>query len=228
MTLTEIANKYALDKGTEIPNNGNHHGPRLNFTPIYEKYFNQIKNQKLNILEIGIENGNSLKLWKEYFENSNIFGFDINDKSYLNNDKIHCFQVDQSNKNQIFNAMNKINQKFDIIIDDGSHVISHQQISLGVLFNFLNKNGMYWIEDLHTSDENIWKNKYLYGNNMSFKPGTSTVNIIDNYIQNKIFYSEFLTIEENEYLNKNIEKCEIFNLGETIYGINKIAYFRKK
>ena len=40
---------------------------------------------------------------------------------------------------------------FDIIIDDGSHKMNHQQISFDVLFPHLKSGGIYVIEDLHTS-----------------------------------------------------------------------------
>ena len=44
---------------------------------IYNKFFSKIKNKKLNILEIGVADGSSLKAWSEYFKNSKIIGVDI-------------------------------------------------------------------------------------------------------------------------------------------------------
>ena len=73
MTLSEIANELKLDKGTIIPSDGAHHGPRLHFTTIYEKYFDSTRDKKINILEIGISNGNSLNLWLRFFPNANIY-----------------------------------------------------------------------------------------------------------------------------------------------------------
>jgi hypothetical protein len=35
-TITDLANKYASDKGTIIPDDGKNHGPRLNFTLVYD------------------------------------------------------------------------------------------------------------------------------------------------------------------------------------------------
>ena len=47
------------------------------YIEIYESYFNQIKDKKLKILEIGIADGKSLLTWSDYFENSQIIGIDI-------------------------------------------------------------------------------------------------------------------------------------------------------
>ena len=58
MSLKEIGKKY--------PTNKNDYG----FLDIYEKYFEPLREKKLNILEIGVDKGDSLRLWKEYFFNS--------------------------------------------------------------------------------------------------------------------------------------------------------------
>ena len=40
---------------------------KSDFLKIYDNYFSEFKNKKINILEIGIDTGNSLKFWKNYF-----------------------------------------------------------------------------------------------------------------------------------------------------------------
>ena len=47
------------------------------------------------------------------------------------------------------NSSKNINIKFDIIIDDGSHQISDQQITFGNFFHLLNSSGLYVIEDIY-------------------------------------------------------------------------------
>lgn len=222
--LTDLANKYASDKGTEIPNDGRNHGPRLNFTPIYNEYFYKIRNDKLKIFEIGVGSGSSLKMWYDYFPNSKIYAIDLEDQSKHDNDRVKTFICDQSDCNQLENILKNIGD-LDIIIDDGSHVVKHQQISLGFLFRFLKKNGQYWIEDLHTSDE-IWQGRTLYGYDMSFKEDESTVVVLENFIKNKIFKSTFLT-NENYYLTENISSMKIFDLPKTYWGINKLCLINK-
>ena len=224
-TLTPIANKYGSDKGTIAPDFG-HHGPRLHFTPKYAEYFEVIKDQKLNILEIGVGSGPSLKIWYEYFPNALIYAIDVVPQAHHENDRVKTFVCDQSDRNNLQNVINSIGN-FDIIIDDGSHVTAHQQISLGILFKYLNAGGMYWIEDLHTSDASVWQGKQLYGYDMSFKQGTSTVDVIQNYLDSKKFNSIHLSEQENLYLTNNIKDCKLYELPKTTWGENKLALFTK-
>lgn len=39
----------------------------------------------------------------------------------------------------------------DIVLDDGSHRVSHQRASFEVLFPLLSQNGLYVVEDLHSN-----------------------------------------------------------------------------
>jgi hypothetical protein len=117
--------------------------------------------------------------------------------------------------------MNKIGN-VDIVIDDGSHVISHQLITLSVIFNFINTGGQYWIEDLHTSD-NIWQGKSLYGYDMSFENGQSTVDVLERFIDSKVFESKHLHQSENDKLSNEIKEIKIFDMGQTMWGKNKLS-----
>ena len=224
--LSEIANKYASDKGTRIPNDGLNHGPRLHFTTKYSKYMEGIRNEKLRILEIGIGSGPSLKMWYDYFPNAEIHAIDVDNHTNLNNERVTTHICDQSNRLQMHELMQRLGE-FDIIIDDGSHVVAHQQISLGYLFQYLNEGGQYWIEDLHTSDRDVWQGKSLYGYDMSIKEGESTVEVLEDYIANKEMKSPFMTKKEVAYLNENITDMEMFELPKTHWGINKLCLIKK-
>jgi hypothetical protein len=224
--LTELANKYASDKGTIAPSQG-HHGPRLHFTPIYNNYMEEFKEQELVILEIGVGSGPSLPMWYEYFPNAKIHAIDIVPQSQHDNDRITTHVCDQSNREQLEQVMNTIGH-VDLIVDDGSHIVSHQQISLGVLFKYLKPGGQYWIEDLHTSDGSVWQGKTLYGYDTSFNPGESTVEVLETYQSTGAFQSPFLDKKENNYLLENIKDFHIFTLPITFYGVNKLALLTKK
>jgi glycosyltransferase involved in cell wall biosynthesis len=224
--LTKLANMYASDKGTIAPSEG-HHGPRLHFTPIYNQYMEAIRYQELVILEIGVGSGPSLAMWYNYFPNAKIHAIDIVSQTQHNNDRVTTHICDQSNQEQLREVMNQIGQ-VDLIVDDGSHVVSHQQISLGTLFPYLKPNGQYWIEDLHTSDGSVWQGKTLYGYDMSFNKGESTVDVLESFESSGKFYSPFLTEEECSYLTNNAESCRMFTLPTTFYGVNKLNLITKK
>lgn len=141
MKLNELAIKYGTDKSSK----------EHNYTPIYEDLFKNRKDKVLKVLEIGIKNGASLKMWQDYFTNSIIYGIDI-EKKIIEGDRIFTKIADQSRKEDLINALNNL-KDFDLIIDDGSHKKEHQLISLETLLPFLKEDGFYIIEDLY--DDNF-------------------------------------------------------------------------
>lgn len=51
----------------------------IHYFDIYEKYFSKYRNKEVVILEIGVFQGGSLQMWKEYFgPGAKIYGIDIN------------------------------------------------------------------------------------------------------------------------------------------------------
>ena len=131
MNLHEIGLKHNTDKAT-------YH----NFCDFYQK---ELPKNPKRILEIGVMDGASLKMWKEYYPKAEVIGIDIKEPQEING--ALWLKVDATD----INALKDLG-KFDIIIDDGSHLTKEQQISFNYLFeNSLNKGGYYVMEDLHTS-----------------------------------------------------------------------------
>lgn len=122
----------------------------------YEELFLKYKEKKVNILEIGVQNGGTLEIYSKYFkECQNIIGVDINPKCQnlkYSDDRIKVI-IGNINDNEIKEQILNL-PKFDIIIDDGSH--SSQDIikTFILYYNHLNDDGIYIVEDLHCS---YWK-----------------------------------------------------------------------
>ena len=121
----------------------------MGYIDVYENYFKDIKDKKLKILEIGIDKGPSLKVWSEYFKNSEIVGLDIKPIE-LNIKNVELFFGDQTDLKFLAEIVGKY-KYFDIIIDDGSHISSHVIKSFNYLFDYLSDGGLYFVEDLHYS-----------------------------------------------------------------------------
>lgn len=171
MTLTEIANKYTCDKGTE-------HHEKHGYTDVYDQYVPQTG--KYTLLEIGIWHGDSLKMWNEYNPELIIHGVDI-DRNVLNyiqpseNVKIHLGNQSDSN------FLNKIISESgnpDFIVDDGSHNYQDIVNSFKVLYETLKDGGIYFIEDLHAPHAKVeqvrtWINSFFNVYNVNAKKPTS-------------------------------------------------------
>lgn len=99
------------------------------------------------LLEIGVMDGNSLRMWREYYPKAKIVGIDIALQSDLRIDGVDLMEMDGTDSTATWQL-----GLFDIIVDDGSHMTSDQQASFNYLYyNHLNSGGHYILEDLHTS-----------------------------------------------------------------------------
>ena len=123
----------------------------------YQRFFSPLQLERLRILEIGIggesdprEGGRSLRVWKSFFRNSQIYGIDIHDKKPLEESRITTFRGSQADAVFLKSVAKQVGG-FDIIIDDGSHVNDHVIISFETLFPFLSENGLYVVEDTQHS-----------------------------------------------------------------------------
>ena len=137
-SLDQISISYGTDKSSM------HH----NYTKLYQLYFENLRQEKLKILEIGVDKGYSLKTWLEYFPNALITGIDIIDLKHFEEDRVHIEQGDQKDVNFLKKTSDKYGP-FDIVIDDGSHDNYDMKASFDCLFPLLKKGGIYVVEDMH-------------------------------------------------------------------------------
>ena len=87
-------------------------------------------------------------MWSEYFPNSYIIGVELKKINYRpSNDRIKLITGDGTDSKTFQNIKN-----LDIVIDDGSHVFTDQIFSYAILFDKLNKGGIYIIEDVKDID----------------------------------------------------------------------------
>ena len=97
--------------------------------------------------------GASLKVWRDFFLNANVYGGDIDKNILFNEERIQTFYVDQKNSETIKSMWSMINKKFDIIIDDGLHSFDANINFYEHSFENLKKGGMYIIEDIKLSEQ---------------------------------------------------------------------------
>lgn len=157
------------------------------YLPFYEEEFKRLSPKTL--LEIGVWEGESLKLWQNMFPHTKVWGVEINPKFKKEN----VFIGNQSD-GQFLKSVVEITGIPDIIIDDGSHKVSDQQASFETLFPLMKSGGVYIIEDLCTS---YWTDHELH-----FVDGKMTTEyLLDLIMENgrdshhKDFLSDILSVK---------------------------------
>jgi hypothetical protein len=233
--LSDLANKYETDKGTadslnlswgiEFPNHRCMH-----YTKTYEKYMKTKREESINMLEIGICDKRfpyaSIKMWMSYFKNIDFYAVDnfwgqkienkIEDIQYLNDSGINFIYADQGSFDDWDELCSLYTNKFDFLIEDGSHWPNHMMVSLWKSINILKSGGYYFMEDI----QNPLKSRgwFKYDNSLIAEELLQT-------LSTKKLYSSFL----NDKQNQDIEHH--FQLEEIVLdpnNINYLAVFRKK
>jgi hypothetical protein len=119
---------------------------------IYNNMFQKYKDKKITFVEVGVDRGGSLFIWKDFFsKDSRIIGIDTNpDAKKLEEYGFEIFIGDQSNENFWSDFYKKIGN-IDILLDDGGHKNIEQIITLNCSLPFINNDGKIVIEDTHAS-----------------------------------------------------------------------------
>lgn len=186
-----------------------------NYSAFYENIFFSIKDNIKSILEIGSFKGNAIAVFYFYFKNSKIISTDLYPDLFLyESNRIRNFLLDSSSEISISSFKEKL-INFDLIIDDASHYLKDQIISLFLLFNRLNSGGYFIIEELDFPDTRHDMNI----NNEA----PSLREILISIKNNKDFNSKFISSEDKKYLLNNYDSINILK-GK----FNEIAFIKKK
>ncbi len=149
--LCDLARQHGTDKG------GNHliAGETCHqYTPVYDALLRDRRLSVDAVLEIGVNYGCSLRMWRDYFPGAAIIGLDSNAGSLFHEGNIWCYAADQNNHESLMGALKQAAADteivvYDLIVDDGSHEREHQIVSLKSLLPFLANDGLYVIEDIY-------------------------------------------------------------------------------
>lgn len=123
------------------------------YTPIYSLLFTQMKNRPIDVAEIGIADGCGLKIFREFFTEARLFGFEFNRDSIervtrLGMEKTQLSFVNVADEDCITRAFEESQTRFDLIIDDSTHQPSHQINVIRRCVPFLKPGGILIIEDI--------------------------------------------------------------------------------
>ena len=161
--LCHLAEKHFTDKGPKF------HGYTKHY---YNVITNYMKPEEVKVVgEIGIGHvgcmqhlsgkyrpGASLRMWREFFPNAHIYGFDIKHELFFMEDRISCIYMDQGDVKSMAYAFASVGKPYDIIVDDGSHDLMHQLNTKEYAGDHLREGGLLIIEDIN--DQRNFDNRF--------------------------------------------------------------------
>lgn len=125
------------------------------YFPAYQRHLARYVDCPLLLIEMGIDHGGSLQLWKRFFgPYARIVGIDIKEECMAYEEDQISVRIGSQSDERLLKSILEEFGKPDIVIDDGSHVASDQTNSFKFLYPRMGACGIYAIEDLHTS---YWK-----------------------------------------------------------------------
>jgi hypothetical protein len=139
--LCRLAEAHDTDKGTQ-------------FTQVYHRWLSDARERRMRMLEIGLYNGGSLRMWRDYLPNTVLHGIDIDARTLAYQDEVPNSQVrlvDQGDPRALEAFVAELGGSYDFILDDGGHTMVQQIVSFEVLWPQVMPGGIYAIEDLGTS-----------------------------------------------------------------------------
>ena len=186
------------------------------YAKIYEKYLKEHKDKNLNIIELGSFYGNASAAFYFYFKNSQIYSADINPDMYLYRSKrLKNFFTDTSSRASIEKNILSRNIKFDLIIEDASHMLKDQIISLFILFKNLKSGGFFIVEEIDFPEK---REDMRFGQEF---PDLKT--ILKKIVNKENFNSKYINENEKNYFLENFDTIKFYT-----GNINEIAIIKKK
>lgn len=141
--LSTLAIQHGTDKGPQ----GTYHG----YTVTYDALFTQVRTDVQSVLEIGVYQGSSLRMWRDYFPSARIVGLDFAQEvtpefllAFNTEDRTSVLVGDQRNLHDL--ATVALLGPFDLVVDDGSHAATDFLYSFKFLWPYTKR--WYVIEDI--------------------------------------------------------------------------------
>ena len=131
----------------------------VHYFQVYEKWFAPYRGKEIVFVEVGVQNGGSIQMWRNYFGNdAKIVGVDINER---------CKQFEDAEQNIFVEIGSQADPSFwamfrekyphvDILLDDGGHEMNQQLVTFREMFPHIKDGGLYMCEDCHTSYWDEW------------------------------------------------------------------------
>lgn len=142
-TLEKLVDNTKTDKNTTH-----------SYLPLYQELLEKKRDSAKNVLEVGIYDGGSIKLWHDFFVNATVYGLDIMNINNVwdgikNNERIVLHTSTNAYDENLFksNFLDK-NIKLDFALDDGPHTLDSMKKFITLYSQLLTEDGILIIEDV--------------------------------------------------------------------------------
>ncbi|XP_055348368.1 demethylmacrocin O-methyltransferase-like [Paramacrobiotus metropolitanus] len=182
----------------------------------YTHHFHHYRGHPVHFLEIGVQSGGSINMWRDYFGAGLMYyGLDIDQRCRrFTRENVTIFIGDQGNADTLRNFSRQW-PPFDIILDDGGHSTQQQLVSFEILFPLVKMGGVYVIEDLHTS---YWK-----------EYGGSSERHADTMIERTKMWIDVLNLQHNRNaaFRNNSQNSELHGLMDSLHFYDSMVFIVK-
>jgi hypothetical protein len=168
----------------------------------YDRILSKFRDKNIKLLEIGVWKGQSIQMWREYFPNAEIHCVDINFID-LQIPGVVFHRVDCDNLSSLADLAKELGN-LDVVIDDGGHTMRQQQFAFKCLWKSVNQDGIFIMEDMHTSLKNLYPRA---SDGVSEK--STTLEMFECLRKNREFSSPFISSEEFKSYQSTADKVEI-------------------
>ena len=124
----------------------------MHYFEIYHRHLERFRGKPVTVLEFGVSHGGSLQMWRDYFgRRAMIYGVDIDPRcAKLGGRRTKVFIGDQEDRDFLRSIADEIGP-IDVLIEDGGHTMGQQIATFEELYQRMSPDGVFLIEDLHTS-----------------------------------------------------------------------------
>ena len=138
-TLDELGLKYATDKSSAFHN----------YLSVYEPYLEPRRETVARVLEIGVDKGASIQMWRDYFPKAEVIGMD---------NRPSCVSIHLGERTNLlladaldpeFMRPFQMQPPFDLVIEDGAHTFPMTANAFKSAWPCVSTGGLYIVEDLH-------------------------------------------------------------------------------
>jgi hypothetical protein len=160
--LAALFNQYGSDKSSAH-----------NYHLLYAPLLGPRRNDPLRLLEIGLgtnhpdvvstmgasgKPGASLRAFRDFCSNAQVFGADIDRRVLFEEDRIHTYYVDQTRLGSFHElSANLPDGLFDLVIDDGLHSPNANIATMLFALTILKPSAFFVAEDIFPSSIPVWQ-----------------------------------------------------------------------